>query len=546
MLGTSTDGAGRVVRLETPKTATDADLRNAANRSVVLPARAAHQTWPVSGKIAVAPSNNAIVYVRWAGEDSRHLGVFRSRNAAVNNVGGITWARLPDDPAMRDEEQGDYDLVLAVDPTDPSNVVTGQQLYLFVSTNADTAVAANVRWRRIMSWELRNAGLDGHLADLHHAVLAGNPVECWIGADGGIARSLDWRTGAAPTHGVRFVEDPARPAPPGAVRWDKRDHGISGAQFYDITQHGLLPGLVAGGLQDNGTVLRPGGLTWQRIFVADGAHAVFDPDDPYRMHISYFHGLVALQFPALLDLLFPGSPTAEPSLTFRFVDGEVTDTPPFVPETERHPSRAGRLLHARNGRVWGMKSSKGERMSPESLGRSFELLVSPPPLPPPPPPPPPPPGPTDVTIADTQGAWRLGSSLGATPAREGRGLPAIVVPAPYVLAEGDTLTLTVNGTAFTVTFNAAAGINVGAVTVADVVKLVSAGAAAAAIGQLEVHPAVWGTPSGVLLVAHDTGGAGVARQIAVDGNALDPTADGLSRLVVNRGTYVGDARTARC
>ena len=314
VVGTSTDGAGRVVRLTTPATATDAEISDVANASVVVPARPAHLTWPASGKIAVAPSRPATAYVRWAGEDGHHLGIFRSLNAANVNVGTIRWDRLPDDPAMAEEGQGGYDLVLAVHPTEPSVVVTGQQLYVFVSNNANAATVANVTWRRIMSWELRNQGLDGHLADFHHVVLAGNPVECWVAADAGIARSLDWRTGAAPIHRQRFLADPTRPIPPGAVRWDKRDHGIGGAQFYDITQHGSLPGIVAGGLQDNGTVLRPGGLTWQRIFGADGGHAVFDPDDPYRMYISWYAGLIALQFPALLDVLFPGSPTADRSV----------------------------------------------------------------------------------------------------------------------------------------------------------------------------------------------------------------------------------------
>ena len=265
---------------------------------------------------------------------------------------------------MLEEEQGDYDLVLAVDPTEPSNVVTGQQLYLFVSTNADTATVANVTWQRIMSWELRNEGLDGHHADLHHVVLAGNPVECWVAGDGGIARSLDWRTGAAPIHGERFLADPARPIPPGAVRWDKRDHGIGGAQFYDITQHASLPGVVAGGLQDNGTVLRPGGLTWQRIFGADGGHAVFDPDDPYRMHISYYAGPRRAAVPGAARLALPGFADRRPDVDvpLRSVS-TLPDGSPFVPETERHPTRAGRLLHARDGRLWGMQAGQGERIA---------------------------------------------------------------------------------------------------------------------------------------------------------------------------------------
>jgi hypothetical protein len=539
--GTSTAGEGAVVRLGTPATATTADLRNAANASVCVPALAAHFPWPHSAALAVAPSNQAIIYARWVGENDKTIGIFRTTNANAGNAAAIVWRRLAGAAAMAEEDQGSYDLAIAVDPTDPSNVVTAQQLYVFRSTNADVANPATVTWQRIMSWELRNEGLDGHQADHHHLVFAGNPAELWVASDGGIARSADWRTGGVPTHGQRFRPDPVRPAPPGAVRWEKRDHGIGGAQFYDLAQHPLVPAVVAGGLQDNGTVLRPGGLTWQRVFVADGGHVVFDPDDPYRFDISYFAGLVALQFPALLDRLFADGSRDEDSITFRFLGADDIDESPFVPETERHPRRTGRLLHSRVGRLWGASPATGETLTAEALGRSFELRFT---APPPPPPPPPPAPPTTVTVADTPGAWRLGLVPGAiTRPDRSRVVLFSRYPAPYVLTEGDTLTLTVNGTAFTTTFAAAAGINPAAVTAADVVNLVGAAVPAAILGSVEVHPYVWAAPSAVLLVAGDVGPV-APRQIQLDGNALDVQPDGLSRLGLNRGTYVGDAHGA--
>src|SRR4029453_9680565 len=128
--------------------------------------------------------------------------------------------------------------------------------------------------------------------------IAGAPPALWVADDGGIARCPDWATAATIDHGQRFRRDPARPVPPGAVRWQERDSGISGAQMYDLAQSPLVPTQCAGGLQDNGVHMRAGGLTWRMVFGADGGFCAFDPDDPYRLLISYYGGLVALQFPA--------------------------------------------------------------------------------------------------------------------------------------------------------------------------------------------------------------------------------------------------------
>ena len=295
-------------------------------------------------------------------------------------------------------------------------------------------------------------------------------------------------------------------------------------------------------------MLRPGGLTWQRIFVADGGHAVFDPDDPYRMHISYFAGLVALQFPALLDRVVPGfaDRRAERSRSASSIS-TLTDGSPFVPETERHPNRAGRLLHARDGRLWGMHGGQGERMRPSRWGaRSSSACSRRRPRRPPPPPPPPPAAPTDLTIGDTQGAWRLGLVPGRY-VRPGRGAVLLRsrVPAPYVARRGR---------------HARADDQRDRVR-RDVQRRRrhrrrrrdrrrrrpprhgrrAAGRRRPARGPpSHLGDAERGPPRRPRRAVRRSG----PRQIALDGNALDATADGLSRLGLNAGTYVGDAHGA--
>ena len=541
--GRSTNGEAAVIRLATPRTALDADLVAAANASRVIAPRAANRAWPAAGKIAIA-GDNATAYTRWVAEDDRHIGIFRSTNINAATASAITWTRLRDHPQFREEGQGTYNLCIAVDPNRPNLVATGMT-YVHVSDNA-TAGAQAVRWRRVMSWELQDEGLRGHHADQHQLVIAGSPSELWVADDGGVARSTDWATAKTIDHGQRFKPDPLRPLPAGSVTWRRRDLGISGAQPYDLGQSPLVASAVAVGLQDNGTYMRTGGLTWRPIFGADGGFAVFDPDDPYRLLISFYAGLVVLQFPALLDRLFKDGARDDDNLSFRLLTeglliGDDTRSAPFVPELTRHPRRSGRALLARSGRLYGLQPQNGERFNVEPVGRSFMLrFIALTPL-----------APTVLIINDTPGAVAFGLVAGTYSHDDPS--PTVTIPgtftslrrtsltlhsrlpAPYVMAEGSQLTGTLNGTAFSVTFNAAAGVTVSAVTVNDVLRLLRGVLPAA---QAEIQPHIWETPSAVHLITRSTG---PGSKITLDGNAFDPVAtDGLSRLGLNRGTYLGD------
>jgi len=526
--GTSTGGEGVLLRLDAPAAgpaAVTAALASADSLSVVVPARPPHLPWPSAGRVAIAASDPDIAYVRFTTEDERHLGVFRTTNARAPLGRNVTWARLRDHPQWLDEGQGEYNLCIAVDPTDPARVATGM-VYLHVSTNA-TAAAAAVRWHRVMAWELNDEGLRAHHADQHDLVIAGAPPALWVADDGGIARCPDWASAAGVDHGRRFRPDPVRPVPPGAVHWQERDNGIGGAQFYDLGQSPLVPGALAGGLQDNGTHLRVGGLTWRQVFGADGGFAAFDPDDPFRLFISYYAGLVALQFPALLDRLFADGVRDAGAASFRFLEHGAQDPAPFVPETARHPTRTGRLLHARDGRLYGAKPGSGDRLAVEPAGRSFELRFFADPAAPA--------AALELEIADTPAAIGLGLAPGRWRRPERNGIPLYSrLPAPYRLAEDDRLRVTLNGTAREIRFRAAEGIDPTRVQVRDVVRLLTAALPA---NQFDAFPLLWDIPT---IVQVSTRGTGPAQTLRLDGNALDPLPDGLSRLGLNRGTYRGD------
>ncbi|NEA30679.1 hypothetical protein [Streptomyces sp. SID13031] len=544
--GTSVAGEAAVLRLNAPAAAVaavTAELASADALCTVIAARPARAAWPATGKLAIATA--ATAFVRFADEDERHLGLFRTTNLNAALGRSMTWTRLADHPDFHDDGQAVYDLVLAVEPGNPKRVVTGQ-VYLHVSTNADAAPGA-VSWRRIMSWPLHRAGLRGHHADQHGVTIAGGPPQLWVANDGGIARATpNWSDPLAlPVGG-------GRPVPPGTVGWERRDSGIQGAQAYDLAQSPLVRDVLATGLQDHGTYLRTGGQTWRPIMGGDGAYCTFDPDDPYRLAVSFYGGLTALQFPALRDQVFADEARDSPETATRrmLVDG-LDDDSVFVPETARDPLDTGRLLHARRGRLYGLKAGSGERFALETVGRSFVLRVRMPPAPGGPrtrlpkplrfyPPTPPEPR-VVVEVVDTPGARRLG----LLPGRGGRFehvdltdhdrfVIASRLPAPYRLVEGDELRLLVDGVAHAVTFRAADGIDLAKVTVADIVRKV----ATLPVHTVEAFPSLWRTPSAVQLVTHD---AGAATLIRLGGDALDPLPDGLSRLAVNRGDYHGDA-----
>ncbi len=543
--GTSTAGEGAVLRLNAPaaaEPAVRAELAAADSLSVVVAARPPRAAWPATGKIAIATA--ATAYVRFADEDERHIGIFRTTNLNAALGRSMVWTKLADHADFHDDGQAVYDMVLAVEPGHPERVVTGL-VYLHVSTNANAA-PDSVRWRRIMAWQLNRKGLRGHHADQHGVTIAGTPPQLWVANDGGIARATpNWTDPAA----VQVGFD--RPVAPGTVGWERRDAGIQGAQPYDLAQSPLVRGVLATGLQDHGTYLRSGGQTWRPIMGADGAFCTFDPDDPYRLAVSFYGGLAALQFPALRDSIFADEARDVPdTATQRMLTDGLDDDSVFVPETARAPLDTGRLLLARKGRLYGLKPGSGERFGLEPVGRSFVLRVRMPPAASGPrtrmprplrfyPPLPPEPR-VVVEVVDTPGARKLG----LLPGRGGRYehvdvtdhdrfVIASRLPAPYQLAEGDELRLLIDGVAHSVKFRAADGINLASVTVADVVRTV----ATLPVHQVEAFPTMWRTPSAVQLVTHD---AGAAMLIRLGGDALDPLPDGLSRLAVNRGDYHGD------
>ena len=318
---------GAVLRLDDPGNAAAATVTAALAhpdaRSVVVPARGLRVAWPSGGKLAISPGTAARAYVRMIDEEGRHAGVYRTTNATAARGRDLTWTRLPEHPDWPSEGQGMYCLCIAVATSGGHDTVVTGMVLLHAATNAEGA-AAGVRFRRVMHWGLHSDGLGAHHADNHQLTVAGDPAFVWLANDGGIAR--------APLASLASTVEPAgrRPLGRGAPVWERRDDGISGAQAYDLEQSPHTSTALAIGLQDNGTYLRSGGLSWRPVFGADGGFAAFDPDDPYRLEISFYAGMLSLQYPSLLDRHFPDDARgAEPAVGRRLASG-LTDDPPLA------------------------------------------------------------------------------------------------------------------------------------------------------------------------------------------------------------------------
>ncbi|WP_380168400.1 hypothetical protein [Jannaschia sp. R86511] len=537
---------GAVLRLDDPGNPSAATVTAALShpdaRSVVLAARGLRRAWPSGGKLAISPGSPARAYVRLVDEEGRHAGVFRSLDATAARGRDLTWTRLPEHADWPAEGQGMYCLCIAVASTGGHDTVVTGMVLLHAATDAE-GPAAGVRFHRVMHWGLHSEGLRAHHADNHHLTVAGNPGFVWLANDGGIAR--------APVASLAATVEPdgTRPLGRGAPVWERRDAGISGAQAYDLEQSPHSSTALAVGLQDHGTYLRSGGLSWRPVFGGDGGFAAFDPDDPYRLEIGFYAGMFSLQYPGLLDAHFPDDARGAEPAVGRLLAAGLADDPPFVPPTSRDGRDSGRAFHARRGRLYSLSTARGELFVTEPVGRSFALWVRPAVAATAVPDPPrplrssqamPPEPRVDVEVADTAGARALGLVPGRSVTYEH--LDGLVtdrltlfsrLAAPYRVGDGDEVRITLDGTVHTARFTAADVADLAAVTVGEVLSRLGT------LGGDRLVPvaSLWNVPTAITLV---TRGSGPGRSLRLGGDALDALPDGLSRLGLNPGAYPGD------
>ena len=292
-------------------------------------------------KIALCASRPQTLYAVFGIHDDLTSRVYRSLD------GGSHWEGTSERPGDTGN-QAYYDLVLEVHPDQPGILFTGS-VELFRSMDGGD------NWTKVIDWTKYDSGNDrAQHADQHAFVFdIGDPRKIWVGNDGGISMSRDLGN-----------------------TWRKRSHGILAAQFYDVTVHPDYPFMTGGGLQDNGTWVGFGGLTWYRLFGADGGAMAFEPGDAQTFWATWqgdlgndndVYGVVRCtvantresgggDFENLSPL--PDRSTGIPMMKFQPVPGYLIDGfeaghhAVFAGPMEHHPRNADTVVVGRRGAAY--------------------------------------------------------------------------------------------------------------------------------------------------------------------------------------------------
>ena len=149
-------------------------------------------------------------------------------------------------------DQGDYDLCIAVNPSDPNHVLIGNVELHETKNGSDFSVrripGGNDLWESVVH------------VDYHHLVFApSNPSTFYIGCDGGIYSSRD--------AGLTFLN---------------LNNDISTIEFWRVASHPTNENLMLGGAQDNWNSISFNGLVddWIAVTGGDGMDGFFDYEYP--------------------------------------------------------------------------------------------------------------------------------------------------------------------------------------------------------------------------------------------------------------------------
>jgi len=171
------------------------------------------------------------------GDDGALLGLFKSLD------GGATWTSVGGASGLSCDTQCWYDLVVAVDPTNPNLVYFGG-VWLYRSTDGGASFSY----------------IGGSMHADQHAIAFDprNPSILFVGNDGGVYRSVDQ-----------------------GQSWVSLNTNLAITQFYPGIS--LSPNSspdILGGTQDNGTVEYTGAPVWSQVLGGDGGFTAIDFQTP--------------------------------------------------------------------------------------------------------------------------------------------------------------------------------------------------------------------------------------------------------------------------
>lgn len=213
-------------------------------------------------ELDVQPDNPDLVYALVANSAGALLGVFR-----LDGAGGV-WERVsnPPDVLPTDEwgrGQGDYDLAIAVDPTDENLIYLGGSYYADEPYWPASIWCCRIQLSGSGFWMTSDLiGFHAH-ADVHVLVhTPDNPNALWAGCDGGV-----------------FINR----APRELGKFDSCNNGLACLCPNFFAQHPTDPSVLFCGLQDNGTARTSGGPIWRSVSWGDGGYCLINWADPQQV-----------------------------------------------------------------------------------------------------------------------------------------------------------------------------------------------------------------------------------------------------------------------
>src|SRR6267142_297177 len=226
------------------------------------------------GQLAVRPGSNEMYawYIDEPASGEVDKGIWQSTNggtswATLTNTGRTACAGSGGDPSTScgTGGQGFFDLYLAVVPS--GDVYAG-------AVNLFKLQAGGNSWLNLTQVYGCNTS---HVHPDQHAIafLIANPSIISFGNDGGLYRSL---TATALTNNG-CVANP----------FDNLNTPSLGSfsEYVSFSQHPTNPGIILGGLQDNGspaiTDAGSGNLTWSAVNLGDGGYNAIDAQNPFNL-----------------------------------------------------------------------------------------------------------------------------------------------------------------------------------------------------------------------------------------------------------------------
>jgi hypothetical protein len=218
------------------------------------------------GRVAlgVQPDNPNVLYAVVANGAGGLLGVYRL------DGGSGPWKSIRGTPDLVPGKQGDYDLCIAVDPTNANRIYLGGD-----RTNSSPFPASIHRCIVSASgsaYSMTTASIGSAAHSDVHALdfVPGDPSRLWTGTDGGCFLNLD---------------------PAGSGVFEQRNVGLSSLCTNYIGMSASEPAVMFVGLQDNGTARSVGEELWRHVLSGDGGYCVVHPTDPF-VALAYANGKV--------------------------------------------------------------------------------------------------------------------------------------------------------------------------------------------------------------------------------------------------------------